>query len=126
MNLKDYFENTKGIGILSTADKEGKVDSAIYGRPHIMDDGHAAFIMADKLTHKNVSENSYACYLFKQEGEGYTGKRLYLKKSSETDDKEKINSLRRSCHCLCDDKDDKKKYLVYFDILKDLPIVGLL
>ena len=27
MNLKQYFENTKGLGILSTADSEGKVDS---------------------------------------------------------------------------------------------------
>jgi hypothetical protein len=37
MELKQYFENTEGNGILSTADGSGQVDAAIYSRPHIMD-----------------------------------------------------------------------------------------
>lgn len=32
--LKFYFENTKGTGVLATADSDGKVDAAIYSRPH--------------------------------------------------------------------------------------------
>jgi len=36
MKLVDYFENTNGVGILSTADDKGKVNAAIYGRPHFM------------------------------------------------------------------------------------------
>jgi len=31
--LKDYFENTKGMGVMATADKEGKVDAAIEPAP---------------------------------------------------------------------------------------------
>jgi hypothetical protein len=42
MELKDYFENTKGLGVLSTADNHGKVNSAIYSRPHVMEDGSLA------------------------------------------------------------------------------------
>ncbi len=34
MDLKSYFESTNGTGILSTADGDGHVDSAIYSRPH--------------------------------------------------------------------------------------------
>ena len=32
MDLKEYFENTKGFGVLSTADKQGKVDAAVYSK----------------------------------------------------------------------------------------------
>lgn len=35
MKLDDYFENTNGVGVLSTADDKGKVNAAIYGRPHL-------------------------------------------------------------------------------------------
>jgi hypothetical protein len=42
MNLKEYFENTKGVGVLSTADSSGKVNAAIYGRPHFVDDATVA------------------------------------------------------------------------------------
>lgn len=33
MGLKDYFENTKGVGVLATADNNGKVDAAVYAGP---------------------------------------------------------------------------------------------
>jgi hypothetical protein len=45
MTLKEYFNSTKGTGILATADSAGRTDAAIYSRPHIMDDGSLAFIM---------------------------------------------------------------------------------
>ena len=44
MDLREYFENVKGHGVLATADGEGKVDVAIYGKPHFMDDGTIALI----------------------------------------------------------------------------------
>ncbi|MBF0330510.1 MAG: pyridoxamine 5'-phosphate oxidase family protein [Candidatus Omnitrophica bacterium] len=124
MDLKSYFATTKGTGVLSTADKLGYVDAAIYGRPHLLDDGRVAFIMADRLSHKNLQDNPRACYLFKEEGEGYQGKRLYVKKSSETDDQDKIAQLRRGHHGPCCKEASEKKYLVYFDIEKELPLVG--
>lgn len=39
MNLKEYFQAQHGVGILSTADAEGRVDAAVYFRPHVFDDG---------------------------------------------------------------------------------------
>jgi len=46
MKLSDYFENAKGRGIISTADANGHLTSAVYARPHFFDDGTIAFIMA--------------------------------------------------------------------------------
>ena len=80
--------------------------------------------MADKLTHSNLQSNPYAVYCFKEEGEGYSGKRIYLKKTQETDDENVIKELRRSCHCKCDENNQNKKFLVYFDVEKILPLIG--
>ena len=121
MELKEYFENTKGYGILATADSEGKVDAAIYARPHFMDDGTIALIMRDRLTHHNLGSNAHACYMFIEKGPGYKGKRLFLTKLREEKDSELLESLRRRQYI---DKGDESKFLVFFKIDKELPLVG--
>ena len=70
MSLADYFENTKGMGVLATADNTGKVDAAVYARPHVQDETTVAFIMRDKLSYKNLCTNPSALYLFVEKGEG--------------------------------------------------------
>ena len=45
--LREYFENVKGRGVLATSDEKGMVDAAVYRTPHFMEDGTVAFIMAD-------------------------------------------------------------------------------
>ena len=47
MSLHDYFENTKGMGILAIADSNGIVDTALYSRPHFIDEENCIFLMAD-------------------------------------------------------------------------------
>ncbi len=54
MNLKEYFKRKNGFGVLSTADKNSKVDAAPYARPHVIDDTHIASIMSDRLSHANI------------------------------------------------------------------------
>jgi hypothetical protein len=49
MDLKVHFRSQHGIGILSTADAEGRVDHAVSSRPHVFDDGTVAFVMRDRL-----------------------------------------------------------------------------
>ncbi|MDX2454834.1 pyridoxamine 5'-phosphate oxidase family protein, partial [Desulfosarcina sp.] len=83
MNHKTYFEETKGMGVLSTADGEGRVNAAVYARPHVMDDGSLAFVMRDRLSHNNLQSNPRAAYLFREEGPGYKGIRLHLTKTHE-------------------------------------------
>ncbi len=124
MKLSDYFESTGGIGVLSTADGEGKVDAAIYARPHILEDGTAAFIMMDRLTHRNLQSNPHAAYLFIQEGHGYLGKRLFLTKIHEEKDTERLEEIRRKSSLFEEEIRNESKYLVVFRIEKELPLVG--
>ncbi len=123
MELKTYFEQTAGLGILSTADGQGRVDAAVYSRPHVMDDGTVAFIMRDRLTHHNLKSNPHAAYLFKEDGPGYAGKRLFLTKISEEKESARLYEMRRRRYP--QDKDRREaKYLVFFMVDKALALVG--
>lgn len=124
MELKEYFENAEGTGVLATADKEGKVDAAIYSRPHILDDGSAAFVMRDRLMHENVKSNPHAAYLFKEDGPGYRGKRLFLTKTREEQDSELTDQLKRRWLTPEEDRAKGPKFLVVFTIDKVLPLIG--
>ena len=125
MKLSDYFENTKGRGTISTADANGHLTSAVYARPHFLDEETVAFIMADRLTHKNLESNPHAVYLFMESGEGYSGKRLYLIKTKEEANSPEIERIRRKDSCPADDEYMKKnRFLVHFTIDKVLPLVG--
>ena len=121
MNLHEYFENTKGTGVLATSDSDGKVDAAVYARPHVMEDGTLAMIMRDRLTHHNLQSNSHAAYLFREDGRGYRGKRLFLTKIREEQDTELLNSLRRREYT---DTKEEAKFLVFFKVDKELPLIG--
>ena len=121
MTLKEYFETNKGLGILSTADSQGKVDAAVYSRPHFMEDGTMALVMRDRLSHTNLQSNPHAMYLFKEDGPGYKGKRLFITKVKEEKNTELLESLRRRKAAYEDDAD---RFLVFFKIDKEVPLVG--
>jgi hypothetical protein len=123
MNWKDYFEKTSGKGFLATAGRSGEVDIAIYSRPHVMEDGTLAFGMTDRLTHANLGENPHAVYAFNEKG--YKGMRLYLEKVSEETEGSLLEKIRkRADEVVCPGTGDAIKYVVYFRVTKDLPLVG--
>jgi len=126
MDLKKYFENIKGLGVLSTADEKGKVNAAVYSKPHVIDDAHLAFIMGDKLTHANIQKNPSAVFLFKEDGPGYEGRRIYLKKESETDNQETISKTcdREYPGVYCEPHYLKNTFMVIFSVASVLPLVG--
>lgn len=121
MDLKEYFENSKGVGILATADGDGKVDAAVYARPHFMEDNTIAMIMRDRLTHLNLQSNAHATYLFHEDGPGYKGKRLFLTKIREEKNTDLLKSLQRRPY---PDKKEEAKFLVFFKVDQVLPLVG--
>ena len=120
MKISEYFKTAKGQGVLATAGAEGKVDVALYANPHVIDDETIAFIMTEKLTHKNLQSNSHAAYLFIEEEEKYKGKRLYLTKIKEEKDSPLLDSIRRKEYPHL----KGKEYLVYFKVNKVLPLIG--
>ena len=122
MKLDEYFESNKGRGVLATADKDGRVNLAIYARPYFMDDHTVTFIMAERLTHENLKFNPYAAYLFSEEEKKYEVKRLYLKKTKEEENPDLITQICRKCDY--SHYETRNRYVVYFNIEKELPLIG--
>ncbi len=122
MKLSEYFEKKQGSGVMAAGDSEGKVAIAVYAKPHFINEKTVAFIMADRLIHKNLESNSHCSYLFMESNKEYEGKRLYLTKMKEEEDSKLIDGMLRKGVCPVDEGYTKgKRYLVYFKIDKVLP-----
>ena len=125
MKLSEYFETASGLGILATSDSAGAVDAAVYAKPHFIDEENVAFIMADRLTHHNIQQNPRAAYLFKEAGDKYVGRRLYLTRTKEIQDPQLVGEMRRKKYPeVAGRYGDENKFVVYFKIDRVLPLIG--
>ncbi len=124
MNLHDYFESKRGLGVLATADSDGNVNMAVYSRPHVIDDETIAFIMGDRRSHHNLLANPRASFLFREGDAGYAGMRLYIEKIREEKNSPLIDDLRRKKRAESAKVDDADRFLVFFRITERRPLVG--
>jgi hypothetical protein len=124
MTLRDYFESRLGICILSSAGTRGKVTTAIYSAPRVMDDGTVCFIMRERLTYSNIAENPHAACMFIEHGGGYQGIRLFLTKVREDNDQELIARMTRRHLSAEEDRAKGPKHLVIFRVDNILPLIG--
>lgn len=124
MDLHQYFSNHKGTGILSTADSDGRVGTAVYARPLVMEDGRLAMIMRERLAYRNLQQNPHAAYLFLEDSPGHQGIRLYLEKDAENDNSELIQKMTRRHLSAEEDAAKGPKHMVYFRVNKILQLIG--
>lgn len=123
MDWKEYFETTKGKGYLATADGGGRVNIAVYSRPHVQEDGTFAFGMTDRLTHANVENNPHAAYAFN--AGGFSGFRFYLEKVREETEGALLEAVKKRADEVCaPGAGDAVKFVVYFRLVNHLPLVG--
>lgn len=94
MELTNLFERY-GIGVMATAGADGSVNTAVYARPHIVDENTLVWGMTDGRTFRNIMENPSASFLFKTSDQGFTGIRLYLKKVRTEEEGEMLTMIRR-------------------------------
>jgi hypothetical protein len=127
MDLVEYFANSRGLGVLSTADGDGRVNAALYSRPRFVDKATIQFIMADRRSRRNLAVNPLASYLYREENGsgGYRGTRLYLTKVDEKADPDLVAKLRaeRGFPGVRDYKNEGKA-VVSFRIDEVRPLVG--
>ncbi len=126
MGLKEYFSTTKGLGVFSSANTTGEVNSAVYSRPYVIDDQTVAFLMTPKLSYENIKSNGHASYLFKEDNPGYRGKRLTLTYKEEEKDPAKVDAFRKanSGDDLYERYRDTEAALVTFTVTSTRPLVG--
>jgi hypothetical protein len=124
MDLDQYFKGTKGIGALTTTDEQGRMDTAGYARPHVIDHETVVFIMPDRLTHYNLQSNDHAAYLFVEKGTEYRGVRLFLTKMREETEGELLQTIRQGKYGIACGEEENCFFLVYFKVDKTLPLIG--
>ena len=85
MKLIELFQQN-GLGVMATASKDGTVNTAVYARPHVIDEQTMVWGMTEGRTYRNISDNPQASFLFKASGPGFRGVRLALElvKTEET------------------------------------------
>ena len=93
MNFSELFANP-GIGVMSTAAADGGVNSAVYARPHVIDETTLVWGMTDKRTYRNISENRHASFLFKTSDPGFSGIRLALELIRTEEDGALLESIK--------------------------------
>lgn len=77
MNLSELFSRS-GLGVMSTSSPDGRVNSAVYARPHVIDETTLVWGMTDRRTYRNLTGNHHAAFLFKTNLPGFSGVRLTL------------------------------------------------
>ncbi len=80
--LMDYFNKMPRLGCLSTASKEGKVNVAYFGSPHMIDDKTIVMGLGKNRTFNYLQENPYGVFMIMEPGKiptEWKGVRLYVK-----------------------------------------------
>jgi hypothetical protein len=80
--LMEYFNKQPRLGILSTAGKDGKVDSGYFGSPRMIDEKTVFMGLGKNRTLANLQENPHACFMIMEPGKSlpeWKGVRVYLK-----------------------------------------------
>lgn len=85
MKLAEIFESN-GFGVMATAGADGDVNTAVYARPHVINETTLVWGMTEGRSFRNLSQNPKAAFLFKIDKPGYQGVRLALEliRSEET------------------------------------------
>jgi hypothetical protein len=130
MDLKSYFEQHEGIGILATCDPNTFVDMAVYARPLVVNQTTIAFVMRQQLSHQNIRGHLNAAYMFIEKTRehktcsDYKGIRLYLTMQREEINQSVIEEMRKKDPCIYPKEDDSEKYLTFFAVTRIRPLVG--
>ena len=79
--LMEYFNRQPRIGTLSTANREGKVDAAVFGSPRMTDEKTVVVGFGENRSLANLRENPHAVFLIMEPGAtimDWKGIRVYL------------------------------------------------
>lgn len=97
--LMEYFNKTPRIGTLSTASKDGKVNTACFGSPRMIDEKTVVMCVRNSRTFANLKENPNAVYMIIEPGKTlpeWKGIRVYLKMTGYETSGERIEAMRKT------------------------------
>ncbi|WP_214019547.1 pyridoxamine 5'-phosphate oxidase family protein [Methanoculleus sp.] len=96
--LMDYFNKQPRLGVLSTANKEGKVDAAVFGSPMMVDEKTVVMGLGKNRTSAYLQENPNAVFTIVESGEtimDWKGLRVYLMMKEYATSGEMLDNYRK-------------------------------
>ncbi len=97
--LMQYFNKAPRIGTLSTASKNGRVNTACYGSPRMIDEKTVVMTVRNARTFANLQENPNAVFMIIEPGKtpfDWKGVRVYLKMTGYETSGEKVEATRKA------------------------------
>ena len=95
--LMEYFNKQPRLGTLSTSDKNGKVNSAYFGSPRMVDEKSIFMGLGNNRTFANLQDNPSAVFMVMEPGEtimDWKGVRIYVKMIECQTAGEKLDELK--------------------------------
>lgn len=95
--IMEYFNRQPRLGTLSTADTNGKVNSAYFGSPQMIDEKTIVMGSGYNRTYQNLLENPQAVFLVMEPGKTvpeWKGLRIYVKMTEHETSGPKLDSMR--------------------------------
>jgi hypothetical protein len=94
MTLAELFEGN-GLGVMATAGADGAVNTAIYARPHVLNETTLVWGMTEGRSFRNLAQTPKAAFLFKMDKPGYQGVRLALELIRTEETGEMLETIKR-------------------------------
>lgn len=97
-SLMEYFNKQPRLGVLSTSNKAGEVDSAYFGSPYMIDESTIIVALGKNKTFANLQENANACYMIMEPGKSimeWKGLRIYMKMTKSEISGDTVDMMRK-------------------------------
>ncbi len=98
-DLMEFFNKQPRIGVMGTANKDGKPNIAHLGSPRMVDEKTVVVGLGENRTLANLKANPYAVYTILEPGKTvpeWKGVRVYLKALSIEDSGELLDGIKDS------------------------------
>ncbi len=131
--LMEYFNKSPRLGTLSTSSKDGRVDVAVFGSPHMIDEKTVVMATAKNRTLANLQDNPNAVFMIMEPAKSmepgksildWKGIRVYMKMKEYSTSGEVLDMIRsQTAKFVGEDAAKMIHAAVTFEVYEVRPIV---
>lgn len=123
----EYFNKKPRLGIISTSSRDGKVDSAVYGSPQMIDEKTIIVALGKGRTFANLQENPNAVYMIMEPGKeifDWKGVRVYLRMTEHVTSGPKLDAYKsQMAKIVGEQAAEMINVLATFDVIEVRPLI---
>lgn len=105
--VMEMFNREMRVGALSTANRNGDVNTAVFGSPRMIDENTVIMAIGNNRSYQNLQENPKAAFIVVEPGESmatWKGARVYLEVESFERYGEVLDSFREKIRKVAGDQ----------------------